>query len=209
MLISPSIPPLSPPHSLANNQSLIDPGESSSPFRIDTAARLISIIQEGRKRGASDDAGVTSLPVSYKYFALAAAARLINWVKKTLGRIDRSIQGGPSGYQIKLLPDRVWPGSRAVHLYLPFSYPWEEEKAWRGEGHGGVKRDICYVKEGTHFVLVLRHRLERKRSLGANFSCFGRDGYPVGVGQRSWAAMLHASSVLRVDRIPSLEIYES
>lgn len=208
MLISPSTPP-PPPHSLANNQSLIDPGESSSPFRIDTAARLISIIQEGRKRGASDDAGVTSLPVSYKYFALAAAARLINWVKKTLGRIDRSIQGGPSGYQIKLLPDRVWPGSRAVHLYLPFSYPWEEEKAWRGEGHGGVKRDICYVKEGTHFVLVLRHRLERKRSLGANFSCFGWDGYPVGVGQRSWAAMLHASSVLRADRIPSLEIYES
>lgn len=30
---------------------------------------------------------MTPLPVNYKYFALAAAAPLINWVKKTLGEL--------------------------------------------------------------------------------------------------------------------------
>lgn len=53
-------------------------------------ARLISIRSaEARVRGfgRTDDAPVTSLPVNYKYFALAAAGRLINWVKKTLGEL--------------------------------------------------------------------------------------------------------------------------
>lgn len=52
------------------------------------------------KDESADDVPMTSLPVNYKYFALAGVppplgrSRLINWVKKTLGELIGPFKGG-------------------------------------------------------------------------------------------------------------------
>lgn len=89
-------------------------GRSVESMEIDTAAspRLISITG-AEARGVVPTGDVTAGQL--QVFRISRGRSLINWVKKTLGRIDRSIQAWWTRHlvttQIKLLsgPDRVPP----------------------------------------------------------------------------------------------------
>lgn len=74
----------------------------------------------------TDDAPVTSLPVNYKYFALAGVAALINWVKKTLGELIGPFKVATGRDKVIIRPYQFAGGGggrlRAVPLYLALSF---------------------------------------------------------------------------------------